>query len=138
MHVRAHRLPVDVRLGQAQPQPPCPARRLGGVCGGEQGLARHAAEVEAVAAHPVALDQRHAQAKLRGDRGDREARGTGADHRQIELRHPSVSTAAMRPAAATSAARATSGPRTRGEKMIARSGLPPAASTAPMPAPIEA
>ncbi len=101
MHVRAHLPPVDVRLGQVQAEPSRPPCRFGSVRGGEQGLARHAAEVQAIAAHPVTLDQRHAQAELRGDSGHRETRGAGTDHRQIEFRHPIVSTAATRPAAGT-------------------------------------
>ena len=63
MHVCLHRIPVDLRLRQANAEPDGRARRLGGVRRGEQRLARDAAEVEAVAAHAVALDQRHATAQ---------------------------------------------------------------------------
>ncbi len=86
--------------GRRRPNRAAPRGRLRGMGGGEQRLARHAAEVEAVAAHAVALDQGDAQAELRGDRGDRQAGRAGADHRQVELRHRSVSNAARRPAAA--------------------------------------
>ena len=122
VHVRAHCVPVDLRFRQAQAEPPCTARRLGGVRGGEQGLARHAAEVEAVAAHPVALDQRHAQAKLRGDRGDRET--GGARRRSPPDRSQASERFHRRQATGSSesAARAISGPRMRGEKMIVEVG----------------
>ena len=87
--------------GRRMPKRAAAARRLGGMRGGEQRLARHAAEVQAVAAHPVALDQRHAQAELRGDRGHGQAGRAGADHRQVEIRHRSASSGARRPAAGT-------------------------------------
>ena len=112
--------------GRRMPNRAAAARRLGGVRGGEQRLARHAAEVQAVAAHPVALDQRHAQAELRGDGGDREAGGAGADHRQVEIRHPIASTGARATGSSDNAASPISGPRMRGEKITVRSGLPPA------------
>ena len=103
-----------------------PARCLRGVRGGKQGLARHAAEVQAVAAHPVALDQRHAQAELRGDRGDREAGGACPDHRQIEIRHRDRFHRRQTTGSRDKAASPISGPRMRGEKITERSGLSPA------------
>ena len=54
--------------------------------GREQRLGRHAAVVQAVAAHLVLLDQRHGDAELGGGRRHREASGPGADHAQVDAR----------------------------------------------------
>ena len=56
----------------------------------EQGLRGHAAGVEAVAAHPVLLDQRHLGAHRGGDVGGDQARRAAADHHQVavEARRP--------------------------------------------------
>ena len=64
------------------------AARLGrGVGGGEQRLRGHAAVVQAVAAHPAALDQRDLQPEPGGDGGHREPGRAGADHHHVEVRH---------------------------------------------------
>jgi hypothetical protein len=49
----------------------------------EEGLRRHAADVQAVAAEQVALDERHPGAQARGARGRHEARRAAADHDEI-------------------------------------------------------
>ena len=51
----------------------------------QQRLGRHAAGVEAVAAHAVALDQRHLRARGRGDIGRHQPGRAGADHDQVEV-----------------------------------------------------
>src|SRR5690606_10374500 len=55
--------------------------------GGDEGLRRHAAVVEAVAAHPVRLDQHHVGAEPGGGGGDRQAAGTGSYDTQVGLQH---------------------------------------------------
>ncbi len=81
--VGANRIPVDNGLGQRHAETMGRPRGLGGVRGGEQRLARNAARVEAIPAHPAALDQRDPQTEPGGHGGDREAGRTGADDGQI-------------------------------------------------------
>ena len=64
--------------------------------------------------------------------------GAGADHRQVELRHPDRFHRRQATGSSDNAASPISGPRMRGEKTTVRSGLPPVDSTSPRPAPIEA
>ena len=59
------------------------ALRLGHPGGGDQGLGRHAAEVEAVASHRAALDQHDAETQLRRARRDDEAARAAADDADI-------------------------------------------------------
>jgi hypothetical protein len=87
---------VDDGLGYRHAEAAGAARALGGVRGGEQRLRRHAAVVEAVAAHRRLLDQHGARAELRGAGGDGEAARAGADHADIDIKllghaHPSSS-----------------------------------------------
>ena len=51
----------------------------------DERLGRHAAGVEAVAAHPVVLDQRHLGLHRGRDIGGDETRGTGADHDDVAV-----------------------------------------------------
>ena len=71
---RAHRSTPS--CGAAPPQIREPGR-------GEQRLRRHAAEIQAVAAHRAALDQHDLGAELRRAGGDRQPAGAGADDAQI-------------------------------------------------------
>jgi len=57
--------------------------RLGGLGGGQQRLRRHAAVVQAVAAHLAGLDQHGFGAQLGRPGGDAEARGAGTDHADV-------------------------------------------------------
>ncbi len=82
-HMRAHRVPVDRRRRQVDPEAAGAARRFGRMRRGQQRLGRHAAGVEAVAAHRPALDQRHLEAELGCDRRDRQPGGAGADHGKV-------------------------------------------------------
>jgi hypothetical protein len=59
-------LEIDGRFG-VDPEAVPIANHLRGFGGGQQRLRRHAAGVETFTAHPVALDQRHANAELGGD-----------------------------------------------------------------------
>ena len=65
------------------------ADRAGGMRGREQRLARHAAAVEAVAAHAAALDQRHPGAELRRAGRDRQPGGARADDGEVKVRRQS-------------------------------------------------
>ena len=61
------------------------AHRLHEARAADQRLRRHAAIVEAVAAHPVAFDQRHFRLYGGGDIGRHQTAGAGADHHQISF-----------------------------------------------------
>jgi hypothetical protein len=78
------------------------AQRVGVLAGGDQRLRRHAADVEAVAAHLAFLDQHHRHAERGGRGGDRQAAGAGADDAEIGrelLGHASVRRARRAPRA---------------------------------------
>ena len=85
MHL--HRSPIDRRFGESHPEPAGLPPHHHRMRRRQHRLARHAAGVEAVAAHPVPLDQRDLDAELGGAGGDRQAGGAGADDNQVEVRH---------------------------------------------------
>ena len=131
---------IHLRLDAATPRKPAPLR-LGRLGRRDQRLRRHAARVQAVAAHLARLDQHDARAHLHGPRRDRQAARPGADHADVRL-DPLHSTIPFRKAFSTigSAARAASprsGNRTGGVKMMPRSGVSPRAKTSPRPEPTE-
>ena len=57
--------------------------RVAAVAGGDQGLRRDAADIEAFAAHPAALDQHHRDPEGGRDGRDREAGRAGPDHAEV-------------------------------------------------------
>ena len=82
--VVVHRGEIDLRRAEADAElarAPCGFDRPRGR---DQRLRRDAADIEAIAAHPVALDQHHRGAHLGGAGGDAEPAGTGADHAEID------------------------------------------------------
>jgi hypothetical protein len=76
---------VDRRLMAVHAEPAGLADRLAGMAGGEQSLGRHAADIQAVAAHLASLDQHGARAELAGAGGDRQPGRACADHAQVSL-----------------------------------------------------
>ena len=83
--MRAHRDGVDARLLAMHAEARGLAHAMRGLAGGDQRLRRHAAEVEAVAAHMRALDQHDTLAQLGRARGDRQAARAGADDADIDV-----------------------------------------------------
>ena len=81
--VVADRGEIDLRqrVGNAELRRAPP--QLGAPSGGEQGFRRDAAEIQAVAAHSIPLDQHHLGAELRRPSGNREPAGASADDAQI-------------------------------------------------------
>ena len=80
----------DVLELEVRRRAPCPelARALDvrqELRGADQRLRRHAAEVQAVAAHLVLLDQRHLGLDRGADIGRHEPRGAGPDHDQVAI-----------------------------------------------------
>ena len=74
---------VDARLHRLDAERVAGAHGVRVLAGGDQGFGRHAADVEAVAAHPRPLDENDLDAELRrADGGDEPAR-SGADHADI-------------------------------------------------------
>ena len=119
------------------------ALRLGGLGGGDQRLGRHAAVVEAIAAHQPALDQHDVEAELRGAGGGDQARRPAADDADIGCQRVSHLTATSCARANACRARApaparqgrASGSRMRHSKMIPRLGTCPRSSSVPSPEP---
>ena len=119
------------------------ARCVGGGGGGDQGLGRDAAIVEAVAPHLALLEEDDLQAQLGGACGDGEPAGAGAEDGDVGLdrlghrgfperarrRWKTVAPRVRRP-------RARRGRKTLGEKITPRSGVPPRERISPIPAPI--
>ena len=64
VHVPVDRRKVDLRLMGRDPEAPGTTHRVGGLAGGKQGLGRHATEIEAIAAHPHALDEHRSAAHV--------------------------------------------------------------------------
>ena len=87
---------VDRRRGRSAGSTGCDAERAGrahrvrALAGGDQRLRRHAAVVEAVAAHLVLLDQHDRLAERRSGSRDRQAAGAGADDAEIGSDRPRV------------------------------------------------
>jgi len=89
MHVGLHAVPVDAGGGRLDAIPAGAAHGVGRVRRRQQRLAGHAADIQALAPHAPALDQRDAQAELRRDIGRGQPGRPGADHRQVEIPHAS-------------------------------------------------
>ena len=75
---------IDLGAGRRHTEAPGGAYDLRRMAGRQHRLGRHAAGVEAVAAHRAALDQHGARAELGAAGGDRQAGGPGADHADID------------------------------------------------------
>ncbi len=84
-HARHHLREVDARVRRSDAvvlrMPDLPRQRRGP----DQGLARHAAVVQAVAAHLVRLDQGHLGFHRRGDVGRDQTGRAGADDHQVAI-----------------------------------------------------
>ncbi len=74
---------IDVRLVAVDPEATRATDGVGGARRGEQGLRRHTARVQAVAAHLALLDQYRSRAHLGGARRDRQASRARADHTNV-------------------------------------------------------
>jgi hypothetical protein len=82
LHVGAHFSEIDSRLGvYAESGGRACAVRL--VADGKQGFGRHAAAVQAFAAHAAAFDQHHACAELRGRSRSGKPRRSRADDTKV-------------------------------------------------------
>ena len=79
-HVPANRGEIDIRPGAANPKAAGTPYSVRGFGGGEQRLRRHAAAIEAFAAHFGPFDQDRARAELGADRGRGQPGGAGPDH----------------------------------------------------------
>jgi hypothetical protein len=66
-----------------QAEAACIARGADRACRRDQRLGRHAAGVEAVAAHFVRFDEHHVEAELGSTRGHRQAAGARSDHADV-------------------------------------------------------
>ena len=75
---------IDLRRAEADTEPAGAPRGLGGARGRDQRLRRHAADIEAIAAHPVALDQHHRGAHLGRAGGNAEPARAGSDDAEID------------------------------------------------------
>ena len=82
-HARHHGGEVDVDRGHVHAEGAGLARVGGGARRGDDRLRRHAADVQAVAAEDVALDERHARAEPGGARRRDEAGGARADDDEV-------------------------------------------------------
>ena len=76
---------INDRLTAADPESPAQPHGMGRVTGGQQGLGRNAAIVEAVAAHFSFFHKRRLGAHLLSGGGDGQAAGPGADDTDIYL-----------------------------------------------------
>ena len=85
-HPLHHRGEVDVDAGHADAEGRRLARRRGHARGRDHRLRRHAADVQAVAAEEVTLDEGHACPEPRGARGRDEARRPAADDHEVVAR----------------------------------------------------
>ena len=83
VHVIHDAAEVDLGLDRRDAEGRAVALRLRGLGGGDQRLGRHAAVVEAIAAHLGALDQHDAEAELGGARGDDQAGRAAADDADV-------------------------------------------------------
>ena len=79
----AQRRVIDLRRHRFHPEPVAVLHDIGGMRRRDQRLGRHAAVVQAVAAHPGPFHQRNAGAHLRGSGRDTEPPGPGADNADI-------------------------------------------------------
>src|SRR6056297_1847830 len=117
--------------------------RVGSLAAGDQRLGGHAAEIEAVSTHPVALEQYDARPHLHGPRGDGEAARAGPDNQQIrcQFMHSQISLfprmALISIGIAASAASPSMGPMICGSHRSDRSGVSPRSNTSPKPTPIQ-
>ena len=82
--VIVHRLEIDLRRAESDAEPAGAPRGLRHAGRRDQRLRRHAAHIEAIAAHPVALDQHHRRAHLRSARGDAEPARPRSDDAEID------------------------------------------------------
>src|SRR4029079_2135089 len=78
---------VDLRLDDVDAEGSSGAHGLGTLAGGEQRLRRHAAVIEAVAAHAALLDEHDRDAELSRRGSHREASRPCADHAEVRLQH---------------------------------------------------
>ena len=81
--VLPHPREVDLRAAGLDAERAGRERRVAAVAGRDQGLRRDAADIEAFAAHPAALDQHHRDPERGRDGGDREAGRAGPDHAEV-------------------------------------------------------
>ena len=131
---------VDGGLDRRDAEAAGVAHRLRGVARGDQRLGRHAAVVQAVAAHLGALDQDHARAELRGTGRHGQPRRAGADDAEIALGGHHVFSRRPRSQLHTtgtseSRAKAASGRRRFGSLSVSRSGVRPLSKILSRPAP---
>ena len=75
---------VDLGRCEAYAEPAGPAGGLGGAGRRDQRLGRDAADIETVAAHPVAFDEHHGSAHLGGAGGNAEPARPGPDDAEID------------------------------------------------------
>ncbi len=85
LHMGHRRCIVDFWLVSRDAQCARSAVRMRRLARGDQRLRRHAAVVQAVAAHLASFDQHHRGPHLHGARGDRKPAGAGADDAKIGL-----------------------------------------------------
>jgi hypothetical protein len=85
MHMIVDAGVIDLCLHHLHAEGSGRAHGLGALAGGKQRLRRHAAIVEAVAAHAAFFDEHDRHAELRRGGGHREAPGSCADHAEIGL-----------------------------------------------------
>jgi len=117
--------------------------RMGRLAAGDQRLGGDAAEIEAVAAHPVTFEQDDAGAHLHSPRGDGQPARASPDDQQIrfQLLHVQISLfprmALIAIGSAASAASPRIGPMICGSHRRERSGLSPRSNTSPSPTPIQ-
>ena len=84
LHVIVHLGEIDRRrLARSRRTAPALRMSVGALGRRQQGLRRHAAGVEAIAAHLVPFDQHHRHAEGRRGRGHRQAAGAAADHANV-------------------------------------------------------
>ena len=87
---------IDGRFRRRHAEGAGMAHGMGGMAGRQQRLGRHAAVIEAVAAHLVAFDQGHPGAHMAGGIGGGKTAGTGAYDAQIEAFRGHVSSLSVR------------------------------------------
>ncbi len=95
LHAFHHLGEVERRLDLADPELAAVARIGQQARAADQGLGRHAARVEAVAAHLVPLDQRDLGFHRGADVGADQARGAGADHDEVVVEARGLAVAAI-------------------------------------------
>ena len=83
-HVPANRGKIDLGRRAIHSEAAGGPHRMRRLCRGEQRLRRHAAGIEAFAAHLGPFDQHGARAELGGDCGRRQPGGAGPDHADID------------------------------------------------------